>query len=208
MSTYIAVFAMVLAYVALVAAYGALRTLSRLRRATAVLARGAHGRETILEAAERHIELTTLIAGQLAEVQNELASIKADALASVRAGQAEVDEQVAGMRGDVARSLRNVALVRFDAFDDMAGRMSFALAMLDDRGDGITMTAIAGQSDTRVYAKGVTGGTGEHDLSPEELQAVRAALGQRRPLRPAGPSVAVEQPVDPAPDADAERRAS
>src|ERR1700744_646980 len=40
MSTYIAVFAMVMAYIALVAAYGALRTLARVRRATTVLGRG------------------------------------------------------------------------------------------------------------------------------------------------------------------------
>jgi Protein of unknown function (DUF4446) len=179
MTTYVAVFALILAYLALVAAYGALRTLARLRRATTVLARGADSRESILEAAERHIELTTVVAGRLADLQAEMAAIKAEALAVVRSGQAAVDEHLTVVQADAARALRNTALVRFDAFDDMAGRMSFALALLDDRGDGVTLSAIAGRSDTRLYAKGVSAGAGEHDLSPEEKQAVKAALGQR-----------------------------
>jgi len=180
MSTYVAVFALILAYLALVAAYCALRTLARLRRATTVLGRGANSRESILEAAERHIELTTAVAGRLGELHTEMSAIRAEALAGVRSGQADVVEHLAGVQSDVARSLRNVALVRFDAFDDMAGRMSFALALLDDRGDGVTLTAIAGSSDTRLYAKGVSDGSGEHDLSPEEQQAVKAALAHRR----------------------------
>jgi hypothetical protein len=60
--------------------------------------------------------------------------------------------------------------------------MSFSLALLDERGDGVTISAIAGNTDTRVYAKSVADGKGEHDLSPEESQAVSAALDRRRGL--------------------------
>ena len=65
--------------------------------------------------------------------------------------------------------------MRYDAFGEMSGRMSFSLALLDEQGDGVTISAIAGTADTRVYAKGVAGGKGEHELSPEEAQAVVAA---------------------------------
>ena len=60
--------------------------------------------------------------------------------------------------------------------------MSFSLALLDDDGNGVTLSAIAGPADTRVYAKPVADGKGEHELSPEEAQAVTAALGKRRGL--------------------------
>jgi hypothetical protein len=66
--------------------------------------------------------------------------------------------------------------VRYDAFADLSGRMSFSLALLDERGDGIALSALTGRSDTRVYAKSIAAGQGEHELSPEELQAVQAAL--------------------------------
>ena len=76
--------------------------------------------------------------------------------------------------------------MRYDAFSEMSGRMSFSLALLDDRGDGVTITAITGRNDTRVYAKPITAGRGEQELSPEERQAVSVALDEKRRLRRAG----------------------
>jgi hypothetical protein len=75
-------------------------------------------------------------------------------------------------------ALRRVALVRFDAFDDLSGRLSFSLALLDGRGDGITLTSLAGHSDTRLYAKPINAGAAATDLSPEEQDAVAAALAE------------------------------
>ena len=182
--TYVAVFALVLAYLALVTAYLALRTLARLRRATSVLARGGDGHETIIEATERHIELSQALAAEVTELRRQVEArppaqpaAPQDA-AAVRAELAEVKKQLAETRAVSDRGLRNVALVRFDAFDDMAGRLSFALALLDDAGDGVAVTALTGRSDTRVYGKGITAGRGEHELSPEEQQAVDAAMGR------------------------------
>lgn len=77
---------------------------------------------------------------------------------------------------DVADSIRHVAVVRFDAFGDMGGRLSFAVALLDDAGDGLVVTSINGRAETRTYAKGVKAGASDQALSPEEQQAVGFAL--------------------------------
>jgi hypothetical protein len=76
----------------------------------------------------------------------------------------------------ISTALRRVALVRYDAFDDLGGRLSFSLAVLDSRGDGVALTSLAGRAETRVYAKPISAGVGATDLSPEERQAVDAAL--------------------------------
>jgi hypothetical protein len=115
----------------------------------------------------RHAELAASVAEQVDELRSH------------------VDEAVTAHGDSEAGALRNVALVRYDAFTEMSGRMSFSLALLDDRGDGVTITAMTGQSDTRVYAKAVRDGEGEHELSPEERQAVSAARDSKR-LRKAG----------------------
>jgi len=172
MATYVAVFALVLAYVALVAAYCALRTLAKLRRATSVLAKAGHGAEaqaSVLETAQQAAERTELLGAELAELRG----LVADGM------KARHDPRPA----PATAGLSNVALVRYDAFTEMSGRLSFSLAMLDERGDGVTISAIAAGTDTRVYAKSVSAGKGEHDLSPEEEQAVAAALAKRRSLR-------------------------
>ncbi|MCW2605628.1 MAG: hypothetical protein JWO60_321 [Frankiales bacterium] len=92
-------------------------------------------------------------------------------------------DDLAAARADLSDALRHVAVVRYDAFADMGGRMSFSAALLDDAGDGLVLTSINGRSETRTYAKGVAGGTSEHSLSPEELEAVqRATLPDDAPV--------------------------
>jgi hypothetical protein len=97
----------------------------------------------------------------------------------VRGLRTEVDDLTALLahtRTELADALRHVSVVRYDAFGDMGGRLSFSAAMLDDGGDGLVLTAIHGRSETRSYIKGVKGGSSEASLSPEELQAVAYAL--------------------------------
>ncbi len=74
-------------------------------------------------------------------------------------------------------SIRNVGVVRFDAFEDMGGRLSFSAALLDGHGDGVVITSINGRQDTRCYAKPVQQGRSIHNLSDEEREAIREALG-------------------------------
>jgi hypothetical protein len=97
----------------------------------------------------------------------------------VRGLRLEVDDLAALLgrtRAELADALRHVSVVRYDAFGDMGGRLSFSAAMLDDGGDGLVLTAIHGRSETRSYIKGVKNGSSEASLSPEEQQAVTFAL--------------------------------
>lgn len=175
--TIVAVCALVLAYVALVAAWLALRTLGRVRRASAVLGRTTtRNDETLLEATARHAELAEQVAVRLTELQGRFDATRRGVAAGQRTGARDVADALTEIRSDMARSLRRVALVRYDAFGDHGGRLSFSLALLDDAGDGVTLTSIAGRTDSRLYAKPISAGHGRQDLSPEEDQAVQAAL--------------------------------
>ena len=73
-------------------------------------------------------------------------------------------------------SVRHVALLRYDAFEDVGGRLSFSFAMLDHHGTGVVLTSIIGRHETRVYAKPVTEGTSSYNLSLEEEEAIRQAM--------------------------------
>ena len=85
------------------------------------------------------------------------------------------DADLAALRADLRQALRHVAVVRYDAFGDMGGRLSFSAALLDDQGDGLVLSSINGRSETRTYAKSLVGGESEHTLSPEEQDAITAA---------------------------------
>ncbi len=84
----------------------------------------------------------------------------------------EVTAAVEALRADVSTSLRHLAVVRYDAFGDMGGHLSWSMALLDDSGDGVVLSSIHGRSDARTYAKNVTEWTANQQLSPEEEEAV------------------------------------
>ena len=73
-------------------------------------------------------------------------------------------------------ALQRFHMVRYDAFDDMGGRLSFSAALLDDHGDGVVITSINGRTETRTYAKPVQGLTSDHNLSEEEREAIAGAV--------------------------------
>lgn len=77
-------------------------------------------------------------------------------------------------------AVRRVGLVRYDAFEDVGGRLSFSCAMLDDHGSGVVMTSINGRQDTRVYAKPIVDGHSQYNLSVEEEEAIRQAISGPR----------------------------
>lgn len=77
------------------------------------------------------------------------------------------------------RTVRDVAVLHYDALEEMSGARSFSLALLNSHGDGVVLTSINGRTETRTYAKVVTRGESEGLLSPEEYRAVRSArLGE------------------------------
>jgi len=92
----------------------------------------------------------------------------------------ELDKRLKATRADLAKALRHVSVVRYDAYGDLAGRYSFSAALLDDSGDGLIITSIHGRSENRLYLKGIAQGRPDIELSPEEEQAVVAAKGETR----------------------------
>ena len=87
----------------------------------------------------------------------------------------DLERSLSTLRDEVSQTLQHIAVVRFDAFGDMGGRMSFSAAIVDDRGDGMVLTSIHARGESRTYAKGVVAGRSDITLTPEEQQALSAA---------------------------------
>jgi Protein of unknown function (DUF4446) len=83
--------------------------------------------------------------------------------------------EVAALRTEVSDALRHLAVVRYDAFGDMGGHLSWSLALLDDSGNGVVVTSIHGRSEARTYAKNVSAWSCDQAISPEEEEAITVA---------------------------------
>ena len=112
-------------------------------------------------------------AGNLAE----LIAGQSDELLHFRNDLARMDRVQNNLGQNLSFAVQKVGLIRFDAFDDVGGRLSFAAALLDGRGDGLVLSSINGRQDNRVYAKPIKGGASVFTLSTEEKQAIGQALG-------------------------------
>lgn len=86
-------------------------------------------------------------------------------------------QEVAALRSESQHALTHVATVRYDAFGDMGGHLSWSLALLDSSGSGVLVTSIHGRSDSRTYAKNIDTWSCDQPLSPEEEEAIEQARG-------------------------------
>ncbi len=92
-----------------------------------------------------------------------------------------VDEVAAGLvrvdrRGD--ESVRNISIVRYDAYEDAGGNQSASLAVLDSQRTGVVVSAIQGRDYARIYMKELDRGRPSVALSPEEAEAVERAMSR------------------------------
>jgi Protein of unknown function (DUF4446) len=77
------------------------------------------------------------------------------------------------------------SLIHYDAYGEMSGRQSTSIALLDETRSGIVLSSIHHRDQARLYAKEIHEGSSEHELSPEESEAIKLALsagGNRHPV--------------------------
>ena len=110
---------------------------------------------------------------------SDLRGVWLEHLARVDQAQKSVDQLsrlVDQMKKDDRLHLQKVSLVRFNPFGDMGGDQSFAIALLNGQGDGVTLSSLYGRGGTRIYGKTVKAFKGfDHELSEEEEKVINYA---------------------------------
>jgi hypothetical protein len=102
---------------------------------------------------------------------------------TVKSELRRISKTLDGTRDELKETLQHLAIVRYDAFGDTGGKLSWSMALLDDNGDGVVLTSINSRADARTYAKEVRAFASDSKLSPEEEEAIETAR------KDAGPTV-------------------
>jgi Protein of unknown function (DUF4446) len=161
----VAVAGCAVALAALAVASVALVRLRRLRADQRVLLNGA-GAEDLVEHAAR--------------IEQEFRSLHA----YVGDVAARLDGRVGTAEDRLDQAIAFRGLVRFDAYNEMSGQQSVAIALLDAEQSGLVLSSIHHRDQARLYVKHVVRGEPEYPLSPEEIEAVRVALAAEPPPEP------------------------
>jgi signal transduction histidine kinase len=92
-----------------------------------------------------------------------------------------IEERTAVVDEALSRAIRFQGLVRYDAYRDMGGQQSWSIALVDEERNGTIITSLHARDHARVYMKEMRDGRSLQRLSPEEVTAVEAALGESLP---------------------------
>jgi len=101
----------------------------------------------------------------------------------VAATNAHILEENELIRQFLRKTLVRTAMVRFRAFEDMGGDLSYAVAMLDANNDGVIFSSIFARADSRSYIKPIKNGSSEYPLTDEEKGVLREAMAQPLPIQ-------------------------
>ena len=167
----VALGACLLALVALVVAVVASVGLRRARAAQRTVL-GEHGQQDLVAHASR--------------LQHDFQALNdyvQDVAVALDARLATVEQRLDG-------AVTHRGLVRYDAYNEMSGRQSTTIALLDAQRSGIVLSSIAHRDQARLYAKQIVAGVADLQLSPEEEEALALATDAPGPPAPRGPGAA------------------
>jgi hypothetical protein len=114
--------------------------------------------------------------GETGRVLREELKDHAKNLSTLSNGLESLQQHQTNLQAQQEACVQRIGYVRFDAFEDVGGEQSFALALLDAKNNGIVISNLFSRVDSRVYAKRINGGRSEHTLSGEEREAVDKAV--------------------------------
>ena len=105
----------------------------------------------------------------------DVGELLTETLSEVRSGRVEMEKlenRCNELRSQLKDCVQKVGVVRFNAFDDTGSDLSYSVALLDERKDGVVFSSIFGRDENRCYAKPVKNGKSDYPLSKEELEAL------------------------------------
>lgn len=120
-----------------------------------------------------YISLQTFMSGQQME---GLLSENEQKVRELEKNYAEFLARLDPIESKLRTSVGRAELLRFRAFENVGGDLSFAFALLSQEGDGIVLSSIHNREESRVYAKPVEGGHSQYSLSDEEKEVIAKAL--------------------------------
>ncbi len=119
--------------------------------------------------------LKKLFAGEKAKSLEGLMTDISGKMAQVKETQIEINKHLVLVDKRLDKSIRNVQTVRFNPFMDAGSNQSFAMAFLNDESDGVVISSLYARDRMSIFAKPITNGKSEFELSTEEKEVLAKA---------------------------------
>lgn len=120
--------------------------------------------------------LKKFFAGTKAKNLEEVMLILGAQVKSLNEVQGKIDKHLITIDGRLDASVRNIQTIRFNPFLDAGSNQSFAIALLNDKGDGLILSSLYARDRMSIFAKPIVNGKSEFELSVEEKEVLKKSL--------------------------------
>ena len=92
----------------------------------------------------------------------------------------EKDRQIESIFENLQHVYQKTGLVKYDAFREMSGKLSYAVALLDKEDNGILVNSMYSREGCYSYVKTISGGKCSIEMSEEEQKALKIAVNKEK----------------------------
>lgn len=121
------------------------------------------------------IRLKRIFAGIKAKNLEEALVVAGKKLKELEETQAKIDKHLTVIDERLNKSIRSVETLRFNPFVEAGGNQSFAIAFLNDEGNGVVLSSLYARDRMSVFAKPINEGKSAFELTDEEKAVLNKA---------------------------------
>ena len=114
--------------------------------------------------------------GRDAKTMEEVITGKLNEIEDIKVKEFKNSTDIAEIFDRLEKTVCKVGLVKYDAFNKMGGKLSFSLAMLNEKSSGVILNSMHGPEGSYVYMKEIVNGQSYVALGEEEQKALNLAL--------------------------------
>jgi hypothetical protein len=122
------------------------------------------------------IRLKKIFSGTNARNLEEMIVIVGKKINQLEQTQAEINNHLTKIDDRLNKSIRNIETIRFNPFIDAGSNQSFAIAFMNDEGNGVVMSSLYARDRMSIFAKSIVNGKSSFELSNEEKEVLEKAV--------------------------------
>ena len=101
-----------------------------------------------------------------------------DRITDLEAGLSETNVYCKEINNRLKGCIQKVGIIRYDAYKDSGSNLSYAVALLDEKNNGVVLNGIYSKEMSNTYAKPIEEGESKYTMTKEESQAVYKAMNE------------------------------
>ncbi len=122
--------------------------------------------------------LKKFFAGKKSQDLEELLTDILKQVENVKKTQIEINKHLSIIDHKQKKTIRGIETIRFNPFEGGGGNQSFAISFINDEGDGVILSSLYARDRMSIFAKPITNGSSEFELSSEEKEVLKKTMNE------------------------------